>query len=211
MALNSRCTWIWRGAWNVKFNKQTFFDFGSLVWKNSLQKKNEQRFKWMLNECATLIIPAVNFINILRTCFLYKILAPKITKPNKEGLKKLCNSTNTNHRFDWFITFLKCVSILTPSLPFIIFLQYIAKLTLQTYLEKSCSVCFRTKNASIKCWWNWALRGIHFKTTKIADAHSQRSKIGRIHSNSKLQTQNLILEIGRIQFPWSNLFKFALL
>ncbi len=34
--------------------------------------------------------PSVNFINVLLACFLYKILAPKITKPNitREKLPK---------------------------------------------------------------------------------------------------------------------------
>ncbi len=36
--------------------------------------------------------PSVNFINVLLACFLYKILAPKITKPNitREKLPKSC-------------------------------------------------------------------------------------------------------------------------
>jgi len=28
----------------------------------------------------------------------------------------------------------------------------------QTYLEKSCSICFGTKNARVKCWWNLLLK-----------------------------------------------------
>ncbi len=31
------------------------------------------------------------------------------------------------------------------------------KLQSQMLLEKSCSICFCTKNAGVKCWWNWLL------------------------------------------------------
>ncbi len=47
----------------------------------------------MLMKLAT----GVNFINILCKCFLYEILAPKITKPNLTREKQLNLSTKNMH------------------------------------------------------------------------------------------------------------------
>jgi hypothetical protein len=45
------------------------------------------------------LTPAVNFINVLRTCFSYKILAPKITKPNVTREKlHICFCTKTERK-----------------------------------------------------------------------------------------------------------------
>ncbi len=44
----------------------------------------------------------------------------------------------------------------------------------QMYLEKSCSICFRTKNARLKCLWNWPLvvniTRTKLKVTKLFEA-----------------------------------------
>jgi len=91
--------------------------------------------------------PTVNFINVLYTRFLYKILAPKITKPNVFR-EKLLNLLSYEKRAG---------KLLMKLTPFVNYTNILQATFLLICIKKLQSQIVTKEKILIKCWWNWDL------------------------------------------------------